>query len=292
MSPGPERGLALFSPDAVDCAFMQYTVLGAQGFIGSHVVQRLQSLEIPHQAVTYDVLQHLDQDLGHVLYCIGLTADFRERPFDTVEAHVNVLSQILHHGKFQSLTYLSSTRVYQGSSVTRETEPLMLNVLDPGDLFNASKLMGESLCLWGKRENVKIARVSNVVGPGRDHNVFLDQVLYEAFSKGEVVFQTAPASSKDFIHVGDVVTGLLHIAIEGRQSIYNLAAGVNASNQWIADFLSANFNIRSSYAPQARQWSFAPIDISRLKTEFGFDPRPLPDYLHGYITDFKKRNFS
>ena len=271
---------------------MQYTVLGAEGFIGSHVTRRLQARQIPYQAYTHDALDHLDKPLGHVLYCIGLTADFRQRPFDTVEAHVHVLSQVLRRGHFESLTYLSSTRVYQGSASTRETEPLILNVLDPGDLFNASKLLGESLCLWGGRRNVRIVRVSNVVGPRRDHNVFLDQVLHEAFSAGEVVFHTAPESCKDFIHVEDVVSGLLHVAAEGRESIYNLAAGVNISNRWIADILSSHFGIHARYAPEAREWSFAPIDISRLKTEFGFQPRPFQDYIADYITDFRKRNFS
>src|SRR5450631_61417 len=73
---------------------MKYTVLGAEGFIGSHVARRLAERQIPHQTLTRDILDHLDQPLGHLLYCIGLTADFRERPFDTVEAHVHVLSQI------------------------------------------------------------------------------------------------------------------------------------------------------------------------------------------------------
>lgn len=271
---------------------MQYTVLGAEGFIGSHVTQRLQANQISHLAYTHDTLRHLDKPLGHVLYCIGLTADFRQRPFDTADAHVHVLSQVLRQADFESLTYLSSTRVYQGSARTLETEPLLLNVLDAGDLFNASKLLGESLCLWGGRRNVRIARVSNVVGPRRDNNVFLDQVLHEAFATGEVVFHTAPKSSKDFIHIEDVVSGLLHIASKGQQSIYNLAAGSNISNQQIGDLLSTRFGIRVRYAPEAREWSFLPIDISRLKTEFEFQPRHFDDYITDYITDFRKRNAS
>jgi nucleoside-diphosphate-sugar epimerase len=269
---------------------MQYTVLGEEGFIGSHIAKLLAARQISYQTYTRDVLDHLDKPLGHLLYCIGLTADFRERPFDTAEAHVHVLSQILQHGNFESLTYLSSTRLYQGAASTEETTPLVVNVLDPGDLFNTSKLLGESLCLWSGRRNVKIVRVSNVVGPRKDNNVFLDQVLQEAFATGEVVFQTAPESCKDFIHVDDVASTILRVASEGRQSIYNLAAGANVSNQRIGEILSSKFGIRVRYTEQARTWAFAPIDISRLKTEFGFSPRPFQDYIVDYITDFRQRN--
>ena len=268
---------------------MQYTIFGGDGFIGSHIMRQLAAQNIPCMATPRDARSHLDKPLGHVLYCIGLTADFRERPFDTVEAHVHVLGEILKRGDFDSLTYLSSTRVYQGATSTRETESLLMNILDPGGLFNISKLLGESLCLWGGRQNVKIVRVSNVVGQRRDIHVFLDQVLHEAFTTGEVTFQTAPDSCKDFIHIDDVAAALPRIAAEGRQAIYNVAAGANVTNQWIGDFLSSKFGIKVHYAPNARSWQFAPIDISRLQADFGFAPRQFSDYIAEYVDEFRKR---
>jgi len=33
-------------------------------------------------------------DPGHVIYCIGLTADFRQKPFETIEAHVSKLAEV------------------------------------------------------------------------------------------------------------------------------------------------------------------------------------------------------
>jgi nucleoside-diphosphate-sugar epimerase len=268
---------------------MHYTVLGANGFIGSRVMQRLAADGIPHQARGHDILDHLDENLGHLLYCIGLTADFRKRPFDTVDAHVHVLSQILRKGRFESLTYISSTRVYQGNADTRETVPLILDVHDPGDLFNASKLLGESLCLWSGKKEIKIVRLANVVGPRPDTNVFLDQVLQEAFTKGEVVFHTAPESSKDYIHLDDVADALLRIAAEGRHDIYNLAAGANVTNRTISDLLAEKFGVQVYYAPKAPVWAFTPIDISRLRDEFGFQPKPFGEYILDYMTDFRKR---
>ena len=39
-------------------------------------------------------------------------------PFDTIRAHVSVLSEVLEHAEFESLLYLSSTRVYGRSRTT------------------------------------------------------------------------------------------------------------------------------------------------------------------------------
>jgi len=52
------------------------------------------------------------RDLGHIIYCIGITADFRRRPHDTITAHVTKLQEVLTRTSFESLVYLSSTRVY------------------------------------------------------------------------------------------------------------------------------------------------------------------------------------
>src|SRR5215204_2623584 len=88
-----------------------FTILGASGFIGSRLAKRLGALGLEYQGVgRHDVLPAAS--LGNVIYCIGLTADFRSRPFDTVEAHVCKLLHVLRNCEFDLLLYLSSTRLY------------------------------------------------------------------------------------------------------------------------------------------------------------------------------------
>ena len=68
------------------------TVLGAGGFIGGALVARLIAEGRPVDPVTRDDLPALlsaRRPAGDVIYCIGLTADFRTRPLDTAEAHVD-----------------------------------------------------------------------------------------------------------------------------------------------------------------------------------------------------------
>src|SRR5688572_20741048 len=119
------------------------TVLGASGFIGGHLVTKLR--ESGCDVFTPEREADLSgKRLGHVVYCIGLTADFRSRPLDTVTAHVCRLVEVMRDCDFESLLYLSSTRLYKGDSkIAQEDDPFQVAPLDPDDLYNVSKLMGE-----------------------------------------------------------------------------------------------------------------------------------------------------
>src|SRR5437016_3963737 len=93
---------------------IQLTVLGASGYIGSHLVTEL--LRQGHAVSTPGRREPLTGiALGTVIYCVGLTNDFRFHPYDTVEAHVCHLSHILQCCRFDRLIYLSSTRLYLGT---------------------------------------------------------------------------------------------------------------------------------------------------------------------------------
>jgi len=86
------------------------TVLGGQGFIGRHLTRYLRGLGyevwVPDREALDDYLKMPETTLGEVFYCIGLTADFRARPFDTVRAHVSLLADVLEQlGLIACCTY-------------------------------------------------------------------------------------------------------------------------------------------------------------------------------------------
>ena len=66
---------------------MKATVLGGQGFIGGHLVSHLRSTGGHCWVPGRDDPEVLRRELGSVFYCVGLTADFRARPFATIDAH-------------------------------------------------------------------------------------------------------------------------------------------------------------------------------------------------------------
>ena len=151
-------------------------------------------------------------------YCIGLTADFRHRPFDTVTAHVGKFQGILQNVRFERLVYCSSTRVYDTSGIgsTSEVCPRSVNPNDPSDLYNLSKLMGESLALNGGRPGI-VARLSNVVGPDFESENFVPSLVRDAV-RGRIELRSDPKSTKDYISVGEAVRLLMAIGSRGRET--------------------------------------------------------------------------
>lgn len=265
---------------------MNFTVLGATGFIGRALVSRLRANGHDVWTPSRDDPGIVTKSLGRVIYCIGLTADFRTRPFDTVRAHVGVLADILERSDFESLLYLSSTRVYARTTTTNETAPLMVDACDPSDLYNLSKLTGESLCHSCGRERVSVARISNVIGEDLDSQNFLFDLIRGALA-GTIELQSDAASSKDYIWIDDVVKVLIDISIAGTQGVYNVAGGTNLTHAQVLDCLVDSTGAKVVLSPKAPLHRFPLIDIGRIKNEFAFTPQPFLERLPGLISTFR-----
>ena len=253
------------------------TVLGASGFIGSHVARKLEAAGSgPYLPGRDEPLA--GRDLGHVIYCIGLTADFRTRHFDTVEAHVCKLKEVLQGCRYNSFLYLSSTRVYaSGGATAAEEDSLRVTPADAGDLYNISKLMGESLTLSCGGERARVVRLSNVYGGDFNSDNFLSAVIREAVTSGRVSLNTTLDSAKDYVNVDDVAGALIRISTEGRERLYNLAGGVNVANRDLMCEISRLTKCRVEVTPEARTVIFPRISIERMRGEFGFEPSQVLD---------------
>lgn len=252
---------------------MMSTILGGRGFIGRHLAAALSAQGNQCWQPGRGDAEIFERPLGTVYYCIGLTADFRNRPFDTVDAHVCVLRQVLERAHFDQLIYLSSTRVYAGNTLTDESQLLSVAPYRPDDLYNITKLMGESLTL-ASGGACRVARLSNVLGFDMGPTNFVGALFAEARELGAVRFRTSLASAKDYVWVDDAVSALIAIAEKGRQPIYNIAGGANVSHEAIANLLAAN-GIPFTVMDNAPTITFPPISIDRLVSDTGFHPNPI-----------------
>ena len=266
-----------------------YTVLGASGFIGARLVAYLRRRGL--DCLTPDRDDPLPARPGHIIYCIGLTADFRSRPWDTLEAHVCRLVELLRGGQFESLLYLSSTRVYQrlpADQPAREDMALYTDPRDPSDLYNLSKLAGEAACLAHPNPQVRVVRLSNVYGVGCQN--FLGTILEQALTRSRVELHSALGSAKDYIAVEDVVEGLYAIASRGRQRLYNLAAGHNTSHATLARALERLLDCQVTVAADAPPLVFPVIAIDRLRREFDLQPRRLEAVLPELVQQYRRQS--
>ena len=259
----------------------RFTVLGGRGFIGSHLVRHLRRQGHEVWVPERDDPALFERELGQVVYAIGLTADFRRRPLDTVQAHVGVLRRVIDAARFDSLTYLSSTRVYAGAAGTSEAAALRVDPNAPGDLYNLSKLLGEALCLHCGHTGMKVVRLANIVGAppatGPDSGAanFIDALIDAGRRTGQVRLQTSLASSKDYLGIDAAADLLARIALASDTGIFNLASGCNVSNAEIKRLIELETGWDVSVAPDAPTWGFAPIDVSRVTRRFALPPRAL-----------------
>jgi nucleoside-diphosphate-sugar epimerase len=261
------------------------SVFGHRGFIGSHLLRRARDAGC--NVRTFERGEIPDGRLGHVLYAIGLTADFRQRPRETAEAHVCYLNRILAQCRFESFCYLSSTRVYarrEGTSPVEEHEALYVRPADPSDLYNLSKLMGESLLQAGDREHLTIFRLSNVFGEGMGKDCFLGSLLAEAREHKTVLLRQAPQSGKDYVSVDDVAEILLASISKPVRGVYNLASGRTTTHQDIADVL-ARHGIDVRFEPGAPVVKYPPISIARLERDFHRPDGLVSSYLDDRLKD-------
>lgn len=255
---------------------MRISVVGGHGFIGQAVVQALrQSTQAGEGA---EILLPDRAALaagapcggwGMMIWAAGLTADFRQRPFDTVAAHVGDLSRVISGGGIEGILYLSSTRVYMRAAAANEAEALPTLPTDPSDLYNLTKLAGEALCLSSGLSRVKIARLSNIVGPNEStRKTFLGALCCEALT-GRIKLQSAPHSLKDYLWIEDAATILAQMATDDSEGVFNVASGRQISHLTWAQALSHQTNAALEIPDQLPETSFAPIDTTRMASRYG-----------------------
>lgn len=250
-----------------------YSVVGADGRIGRaiiHALSRRANTEI--YCVPRNFTKSNLASLGHVIFAAGLTSDFRNRPYDTMRAHIEVVSQILEYGSYSSLTYLSSCRVYMNADSTLVDAKINIDPANFSDIYTISKLGGEALCMQAG-ERVFIARLSNVVGANEVGEKTFLGILTEQAVSGSIVLETSANSSKDYIWLNDAVDLLIDMPFKAKQKCYNIASGKNISNQAWAEAIKSIMNCEYCYSPNAPEIVHPNINIESTVEDFKFSPR-------------------
>ena len=225
--------------------------------------------------------------MGVVFYCAGLTADYDRRPFDTVEAHASLVSELVRAGRFEQLIYLSSTRLFDGqvASLLDETAPLLFDVTDPRRIYDLSKALGENITLTRTNGRGAVARLSNVFDWEPEAPGFLSEWLIEAARTRDLELQSSPHIARDYIHLDDVISALIVLAEKSATGVVNVASGELVANGEIANlFLEAGWRVGFSLDVSPPPPPCAAIE--RLRA-LGVSPKPVKDVVRRYLEGLK-----
>lgn len=264
----------------------QATVVGAAGFVGARLTERLTADGWDVWAPAKGDPELLTRDLGTVFYCAGLTADYDRRPFDTVEAHASLVSDLVRADRFARLVYCSSTRLYDGQkkAEVHEAEPLVFDPADPRRVYDLSKALGENLTLARTAGRGAVARLSNVYDWADGAPGFLSEWLIRARATRDLKLESSPNIARDYIHLDDTVEALIAIATKGAsggEGIYNVAAGRLTTNADICRvFEAAGFRV--TFTGDANPPPPPNASAERL-AGLGVAARPVEDVVRAYL---------
>jgi len=263
-------------------AKQHFTILGGRGYIGSYFARFLDRKGIQHWTPERDDPEIFTRELGCVVYCIGMTQDFAKKPVETMDAHVARLMSVLRAARFNNLIYLSSTRLFDGlkGSVTEQSD-LHLNPGNPRHLFDLSKAAGEALCCAMTGLDAIVVRLSTVYDDELAGRCFIHEILRRSLEPQmhTIDVDTSPYTERDYVHIEDVCLALFQLSERHSHRIYNLASGVNISNQRLFEMIRDRTGRTFRATKQGIGSSVPMIDISRMGNEFQWSPRQVSDWL-------------
>ncbi|MCH1473916.1 MAG: NAD-dependent epimerase/dehydratase family protein [Bacteroidia bacterium] len=248
---------------------MKILVTGGAGFIGGNLIERLISEK--HEVISIDNYstghtanhvrgaKYINTDLEkieHLKYsgirlCFHLGAQSRVQPsFDdpkeSMRVNVNGTEKIMEWARNNKVRV-----IYAGSS-SKHQDP----TASPYAMY---KYLGEEVCKLYRNSfnvDVRIARFYNVYGRGE----LLDETygsllgIWRAkLSKSEALPIVGNGSQRrDFIHVDDIVDGLIKISRtkDIHEDAWELGTGINYSVNEIYSMFDKNFSVKSIHIPE------------------------------------------
>ena len=242
-------------------------VTGGVGFIGSNLIKKLVEKGCNVSSIdNYSTgtianevkgVKYINDDIENIHKldmefdtCFHLAAQSRVQPsFDDPEEcfRVNVkgTSKVMEWAKTKNIKV-----VYAGSSSKHH---------NPSDSpYAMYKFLGEEVCKLYKNSfniNVEISRFYNVYGPGENIDEKFGNVIgiwIAQIKKNEPVTIVGDGKQKrDFIHIFDLVDGLIKIAETNisNADAWELGTGLNYSVNELFGFFNNKFNIKSINIP-------------------------------------------
>ncbi len=245
-----------------------YTIFGASGFIGNEIIaslkKRKHKIFIPNKKKI-----KFSKNLGKIIYCVG-SDDWKKKPIKGFFSNLGHLQKIIHNNTFETLIFLSTTRLYINSkNSTSEICNISANSENDDDYYNILKMASESLLLNFNRK-IKILRLSNVFGYNYKSPLILPTLIKNAIKKSEIELSININSTKDYILIDDVIKLIFKILKKSKFRVYNVASAKNISLKKISGIIKKVTNCRIKLKNQKIKIMEPIININRIKKEYNF----------------------
>ena len=242
-----------------------FTIFGHTGFIGTHLKKRLKknTLILPKRGQT-----KFKKFLHNIIYCIG-SDDWINDTYNSFQANLGYIPEVLKDNNFKSFTLLSTTRVYKKNNITNENTDIIVNSSDIDNFYNIKKLCAESYLLAQKKK-INIIRLSNIYGDNYNSPLVLPKLITNSIKNKKIYLTINKDSSKDFLSIKDAVEMIKKISLNGKGGIYNVASGKLYKLIDIAKKIQKYTGCKIILKNQKILIKEPKINIKKIKKEFKF----------------------
>ena len=266
---------------------MNISVTGSMGFIGSHLVKKLE--ELGRNIVPLDILNGIDltdwnslQNTDEFDVLIHLAAktyvpDSYKYPREFYNS--NILGTL---NALELCRIREAKMIFTSSYVYGKPEYLPIDEKHPTVAFNPyanSKIIGEKLCEGYNRDfgvSVIILRLFNIYGAGQNRNFLIPSII-EMMKNGKVILND-PSPRRDFVYIDDVIDAYIK-ASEYNSSdfeVFNIGYGKSHAVQEVVDIIGKHYhdNIEIEYTGEKRRNEIfdTVADITKARELLGWQP--------------------
>ena len=282
-------------------------VIGANGFLGSHLSKKLASEGIEVIALVakgwdYSSIKGINQ-IQCVEFELETLTDLDNQSFltgvDTIYhmAWAGVSTTLKNEAEIQAkniLYGLSVLEFAQRHGINRVIVPGSAseyacgqgiingkNESAPSDLYSASKVATRFLCqTYAKQHDIDLiwTAITSIYGPGRNDNNLITYAI-KTLLKGEKPSFTGLEQQWDYLYIDDLIDALIAIGHKGKGgAIYPIGSGehrqMNEYVQIIRDAINPALSLGIGDLPYKNKTIDNQIlDISSLQKDTGFQPK-------------------
>lgn len=205
-------------------------ITGGTGFIGSHLVKKLQEHGMPVILYPQDVRKPftVNEELSCIIHLAAIfTPRKTKSEYEVYETNIRGTLNALECSKEKKakFIFMSTCAVYgdQKKETAEESDER-----NPNNAYGRSKSLGEDLCkAYSEEHGVSciILRVFNCYGPGQQKKFFIPMAINALNVKNTLRLQRK-ATTRDYVYVDDVVEAIIKaVDYRGKETTFNIGTG-------------------------------------------------------------------